>query len=121
MAMHDVPLAPLMFSAVANDSWHELIISRSVLRQDPRPGDHLTFRELDEFRYTITPPVTVKVLQVIDRHGNRSIPLDCFLLRFELVKDAENPPVIEPRYKPKDRRLEARPEPARPSRYWPRP
>jgi hypothetical protein len=118
MATHDVKVCPLMFSAIKSGSWKALIVGRES--QDMTQGDIICFHEYDERanRYTNAEPLTVRIVAPVLGHGNdwERIPFGCFLIAFELVADAENPPVVQ--YVPvaKDARLSAMP---RPKARWP--
>ena len=119
MATHDVKVCPLMFSAIKRGSWKELIVPRQ--REDMTQSDIIAFHEYDERanRYTDAKPLTVRLNGPVLGHSNDKsrIPFGFFLISFELVADAENPPPVQ-QFVPqaKDARIPAMP---RPQSRWP--
>jgi hypothetical protein len=109
-ATHDVQVAPMLFRAISDGSWSELVIP--VKGEAIVQGDLACFREFndDAARYTNTPPITFRIVKVASRFADLTrIPFGCVLITFEKIPPTHNPPVVQ--YVPvaKNARLPATP------------
>jgi len=94
MATHDLPISPLMFSAIRTGAWNEIVAPRGG--EDYQIGGILCFREWSENHYTDSPPIVYRITSVATHYADMTrIPHGFFLVAFEPIPPVHNAPVHE--------------------------